>query len=55
MFKKLLFIILLAGIGFGIYTGIHKIVEVITAPKTVVVNTGISTIKNITTSGSDVS
>ena len=50
MFKKILFLAILAGIGFGIYTGIHKIIEVISTPKIVAVSTGIS-IKPSTTTG----
>lgn len=52
MFKKILFFVILAGIGFGIYTGIHKIFEVVSTPKTVI-TTG-TTITMVTT-GSDVS
>jgi len=52
MFKKILFFVILAGIGFGIYTGIHKIFEVIATPKTVI-TTG-TTIPMVTT-GSDIS
>lgn len=52
MFKKILFFVILAGIGFGIYTGIHKIFEVVSAPKTVI-TTG--TTISIVTTGSDIS
>ena len=48
MLKKILFLVILAGIGFGIYTGIHKIVEVVTAPKTVVVTWTLQTDTPIT-------
>lgn len=41
MLRKLLFLLILAGIGFGIYTGIHKIVDVVNSPKKIVtVTTG---------------
>ena len=44
MFRKLLFLIILAGIGFGIYTGINKVVEMMNTPKATVVSTTVSTI-----------
>jgi hypothetical protein len=49
MFRKLLFLIILAGIGFGIYTGINKVVEIVNTSKTSTISTTVSGATTITT------
>ena len=49
MFRKLLFLIILAGIGFGIYTGINKVVEIMNTSKATSSSTIVSTVLTGTT------